>query len=280
MESILKKLDSFFVDGFIESSLKIGVVIIFLLIINRFLTFYINKKYPVNNQFKLNVKRWILYVIAFITIISQISILSLLTKTLLASGGIIAVIVGLASQEAGSALIGGLMITVFKPFKIGDYVVLPNENIRGNVINITLRHTVIETIEKTHMIIPNTTMNDTIIENVSNIENKKANALYFDISYDSDIDKAIDIIKESVIAHPLFQDGRSDEDKLNNVPKVNVYVTALKDSSIQLRAMVYSNNISEGFIMLSDLRKTILQKFNQNNIIVPYPHLVIKDETK
>ena len=58
---------------------------------------------------------------------------------------------------------------------------------------------VIETLEKTQMIVPNDIMNKAIIENISQIEHVKANYLYIDISYESDIDQAIKVIQDLVV---------------------------------------------------------------------------------
>lgn len=61
----------------------------------------------------------------------------------------------------------------YKPYKIGDFVNVQEYNVRGTVIDISMRHSIIETIERTQIIIPNAIMNKAIIENISNVKAQK-----------------------------------------------------------------------------------------------------------
>lgn len=275
MENVYNQLDSIFEHGIINSSISILLVLVFVFILNHILNKFIQKKYAHNLLMAKRIKRVILWAIVLWTIFTQIKPLQSLATTLLASGGIIAVIVGLASQEAASNMINGLMIYAYKPFVANDFINIVEHNVTGTVLDITLRHTVIETLEKTQVIIPNTIMNNTVIENISNVPDKKANYLYIDISYESDLDKAIALIQEACSKHPLLIDPRTKKEIKQNVTLIPVLCTAFKDSGIALRATVYSKNNAEGFVMLSDLRMTIKKAFEQNGIEIPYPHITI-----
>ena len=114
-------------------------------------------------------------------------------------------------------------------------------------------------------------VNKAIIENISQIEHVKANYLYIDISYESDIDQAIKVIQDLVVKHPLFIDGRKDKKD----PLVPVIVSDLKDSSIQLRATITSEDNVQGFQMLADIRKDLVTEFKKEGIEIPYPHMHI-----
>ena len=98
-------------------------------------------------------------------------------------------------------------------------------------MEITVRHTVIQTLENTRIIIPNSQMNTAVLENISDIHSSKADFLYVSIAYDSDLEKAISIIQQEVAAHPKYCDPRSEEDKKNNMPAVIVRVTDFKAAS-------------------------------------------------
>lgn len=275
MEEAYKQLDSIFEHGLINSSISILLVIVFVLVLNHILNKIIHKKYTKNLLMTKRVKRVILGIIIIWTIFAQIKPLQSLATTLLASGGIIAVIIGLASQEAASNMINGFMIYAYKPFIVNDFINVVTQNVIGTVIDITLRHTVIETLEKTQIIIPNTIMNNAVIENISNVPDKKANYLYIDIAYDTDMDKAITLIQEQCSIHPLMIDPRSKQEKKEQVALIPVLCTQFKDSGISLRATIYSKNNAEGFQMLSDLRMSIKKAFDQNGIEIPYPHVTI-----
>lgn len=277
MENIYNQLDSIFEHGLINSSISILLVLVFVIILNHILNKYIQKKYSHNLLMAKRIKKVILISIVLWCVFTQIKPLQSLATTLLASGGIIAVIVGLASQEAASNIINGLMIYAYKPFVANDYINIISHNVTGTVLDITLRHTIIETLEKTQVIIPNTIMNNAVIENISNVPDKKANYLYIDISYESDIDKAIALIQEECSKHPLLIDPRTAKEKKQNITMIPVRCVEFKDSGVALRATVYSKDNAEGFTMLSDLRINIKKAFDHNGIEIPYPHVTLKN---
>ena len=257
-----------FHDFLIFDKFIAGIV---LIAINKLLNKFIKKKWPDNYVLQKRIKKIILITIFLAIICSEVKFLKSFATALLASGGIVAVVIGLASQEAAGNLINGAMIMAYKPYKIGDFIVVTGHNVRGTVIDISLRHSVIETLEKTQMIVPNDIMNKAIIENISQIEHVKANYLYIDISYESDIDQAIKVIQDLVVKHPLFIDGRKDKKD----PLVPVIVSDLKDSSIQLRATITSEDNVQGFQMLADIRKDLVTEFKKEGIEIPYPHMHI-----
>ena len=276
MKDIYTNLNAIFEHGLINSSLSIALVFIVVLVLNHFANLYVKNKYQHNLRMAMRFKKSILVIIMLCVIFAQIKPLQALATALLASGGILAVVIGFASQEAASNIINGMMIYTYKPFIVNDFIEIPSQNVVGTVIDITLRHTIIETLEKTQVIIPNTIMNNAVIENVSNVPDKKANYLFIDIAYESDIDKAISIIQEQCEKHPSHIDIRTKKEKTNNVTAIPVLCTNFKDSGIQLRATIYSKDNSSGFLMLSDLRIAIKKALNKEGISIPYPHLTIK----
>ena len=165
---------------------------------------------------------------------------------------------------------------MFKPFKIGDIIKFHDGNFIGTVKDISLRHTVIQTLENTNLIIPNSQINKAILENISRTgEVYKANFLTIGISYESDLDLAMKIIEEEVCKHKNFVDGRTEEQKQNNVPIVTTRLTSFGDSSMNLKTTVYSLDHGSGVSMLSDLRISIKKRFDKEGIEIPYPHRTI-----
>lgn len=281
MENIYKQIDGIFKNGLINSGISIILSIIAILIINKIINKVLKRqiKDPLKLTLPMRIKRIVLIVLILAVIMSEIKAMESIIKALLASGGIIAVVVGLASQEAASNLINGFMIMTYKPYKIGDFVNVQEYNVRGTVIDISMRHSIIETIERTQIIIPNAIMNKAIIENISNVKAQKANYLYVEISYESDIQKAIKIIQEEGNKHPLCLDGRTDEQIQQNEPMINVHCVEFNPSGIQLRATLLTKDNSSGFQLLSDLRFKIKARFDEEGIEIPYPHHVVINET-
>lgn len=275
MDKTLKYLDSIFKYGLLDSGLTIITMLITVLIINRFLNIFIKKRWKDSFLMPMRVKKVVMGTIVLTTIFFQIKSLNSLATTLLASGGIFAVVIGLASQEAASSMINGILIVSYKPYVINDTISIPDRNVRGKVLDITLRHTVLETSEKTQLIIPNTIMNQSMIENVSNIPNKKANYLLLTIRYDSDLEQAIQIIQNLASKHPFCIDVRSSKEKKQKLPKVPIHCVEFQENGVSLKATIYSRDNTKGFEMLSDLRREIVKTFEENAIVIPSSHTVV-----
>lgn len=282
MENIYKQIDSIFEHGLIQSGISILIFIVIILVVNKIINRLLIKKFtdPLKLVFPMRIKKVVIITIIIAIIMGEITFTNSIIKALLASGGILAVVVGLASQEAASNIINGFMIITYKPYKIGDLVNVREYNVIGTVIDISMRHSIIETFERTQVIIPNTVMNKAIIENVSNVKTQKANYLFLEVSYESDLQMAIKIIQEEGAKHPLCIDGRSKSQKKKQESAVKVHCVEFNDSGIQLRATFLSKDSASGFQLLSDLRLSIKARFDQEGIEIPYPHRVVISETK
>lgn len=266
----------FFKYPLLQTAINLGLNVLIYAILNTIIKTIIKKHLDPTNQVLANrVKSFVLKTILLFTILYQFNAFSDVLKAIVASTGVITLALSLAAQDAVGNLVNGFMIYTFRPFKIGDLIKISDYNITGYVIDISLRHTIIKTFENTEVIVPNSSMNKVVLENVSNTESKKVNFLYIAISYDSDLDKAMKIISEEVQKHPLFLDGRSDEEIAANAPVVNIKLINFGESSLDLRATVYSKDNAQGFSILSDLRIAIKKRFDEEGIEIPYPHQTI-----
>jgi len=162
--------------------------------------------------------------------------------TALGGAGVLAVVAGVASQEALSNLVGGLFIISFKPFKIGDIIKL-DETMVGTVTDITLRHTIIRNYENKMIVIPNSVINKEKLINYDLGDRMCCQWIEIGISYDSDIDLAKHIMREECEDHTNLIDNRSELDKYNNEKKVAVRVISLGDSAVTLRAWAWASNL-------------------------------------
>ena len=261
--------------GFLETLVIMLIFLCITMIIKRLLNKSILQHIKVNTPFTLRIVKIISYTILIYACLSLLTPFESVLSKVWGSAGILAVVLGLAAQEAMGNFVNGMMISTFKPFKIGDLVKINGGEYEGYVQDISLRHTIIQTYENTKIVIPNSIMNKAVLENVSSNDNTKGNFLEFDISYESDIDLAIAIIKEEVLKHPNFLDHRSQEDIENGVEPVVVRFTRFNDSSITLRTTVYSKTNAEGVALLSDLRIAVKKHFDQAGVEFPYPHCTI-----
>lgn len=229
---------------------------------------------PTKFRFLKNSISFIIYTGAIIFISNQIPFLKSLGTALFAGAGVLAAIIGFASQKAFSNIIAGIFLLIFKPFKINDVITLQNGSV-GVVEDITLRHTVIRDYENKRIVIPNHTISDDTIVNNDLSDEKIRKHIEFGISYDSDIDKAMNIIREEVEKHPHFLDNRTSEDKKEGKPPVVVRVVELADFSVNLRAYVWTKNFDDSFTIKCDLLKSVKQRFDKEGIEIPFPYHTI-----
>lgn len=222
-------------------------------------------------KFITRIATTIIYILGAASILSMIPALEKIGTSILASAGILAMAVGLASQEALSNFVGGIFIIVGKPFKIGDYIEL-DAGTAGTVSEITLRHTVIRNAENRRIIIPNSTINTSIITNSHIGETDTCTFIEVGVAYTENLDNCITVMREEVEKHPFLEDRRTPAEKENGTEKVIIRVVALGESSITLRASAWAKTPGEASAMKYDLLKAIKERFDKENIEIPYPY--------
>jgi small-conductance mechanosensitive channel len=222
-------------------------------------------------RFLKNAASLIIWMMSFGAMILLVPKLKALAITLFAGAGIFMAIMGFAAQQAFSNIISGIFIVIFKPFRVGDMIQVGAMKY-GIVEDITLRHTVINSFENKRIIIPNSVISSETITNDSIEDSKVCRWIEIGISYDSDIDLAIGIMREEAEKHPRCIDNRSEKDKKSNIPQVVVRVMSFQDSSVLLRAYVWTNDPRYAIEMHSDLNKAVKKRFDAEGIEIPFPH--------
>ncbi|WP_020529300.1 mechanosensitive ion channel family protein [Flexithrix dorotheae] len=229
---------------------------------------------PTKYRFLKNAVSAIIYLGAAILIIYEIPTFKTLAVSLFAGAGIFAAFLGFASQQAFSNIVSGIFIVIFKPFRVGDFVRLDDQT-AGQVEDITLRHTVINGLENRRIIIPNSNISASTIVNSSIQDEKICRFMEFGISYDSDIDLAMDIIRDEAMKHPDCIDNRNEEDKQKKVPQVIIRLINFGESSVNLRAYVWAKDHPTSFFMHCDLNYSIKKRFDKEGIEIPFPYRTV-----
>jgi small conductance mechanosensitive channel len=212
-----------------------------------------------------------IYVIGIAAFLSLIPGMEKVSNSILASAGILAMAVGLASQEALANIVGGLFIIFSRPFKVGDYIKV-DEVVVGTVTEITLRHTVIRNAENRMILIPNSKINSSTIINSTFGDYSTCSFIEVGVSYTTNLDQAIQVMREEVMKHPLLIDHRTAAEKKNGTPQVVIRVMNLGDSAITLRAWAWAGSTGDAFVLKCDLLKSIKERFDQEKIEIPYPY--------
>lgn len=217
----------------------------------------------------------VVYFIAFSSVVSAIPVLDTLMTKLLAAGGVLALVLGVAAQEALGSIASGVMILFFKPFIIGDVLNVVSIGVTGTVEDITLRHTVLKTAENKRVIIPNSTMNGAVVENFDYGEKRVCLMLDVGVTYESDMERALAILADEVGKHPSYLDVRTAEQKAAGQPLVTVRVQELADSAVVLRALLWGTDNGTAFGMKCDLLRSVKNRFDAEGVEFAYPHVQI-----
>src|SRR5260221_12160911 len=154
------------------------------------------------NLFK-NAVDFILFFVAIVIIFQSIPSLSTYGTGLLTGAGVLAAIVGFASQSAFSNIISGIFLVIFKPFSVGDRVKV-GQSYAGDVEDITLRHTVIKDFENRRVIIPNSVISNETIINSTTIDERICVFLEIAVSLKTNLDHAMSIIQDESQKHKHF----------------------------------------------------------------------------
>lgn len=229
---------------------------------------------PTKYQFLRYALTAVIYLVGFGMAIFSIPVLRTLASSMLAGAGILAVVLGFASQAALANVVAGTFIVIFKPFRLNDRITI-KDTLSGVVEDITLRHTVIRNFENRRIIVPNSVMSNEILINADLIESKVCKWLHFDISYDSDIDLARKIMQEEVGAHPNLIDNRNPEEIEAGKPLVLVKVLSLGDFSVRLRAWAWAEDNGKAFELETDLLESIKKRFDREGIEIPFPYRTV-----
>ncbi len=221
-------------------------------------------------MFVKRIKKLVLYSLCILIIMGQFEVFNTFSTTLLSGLGISSVVLGLAAQESLKNFFGSFAVVIGDAYEVGDFIECIDKNVSGTVEDITMRHTVIRTINNRRVIIPNSQMNTYTIENFNYYDNETVKLVDFTISYESDVDKAIDIVKNEL--DKLYHPNPKGKNKDVEFPKVRV--SSWNDSSISIRAWVWGKDNNDTFENMYKLNYEIKKKFEKQGIEIPYPHLI------
>ncbi len=225
---------------------------------------------PTNYKFLYYTFIALIYIVGFGFAMWHVPFLRHVAQSMLAGAGILAIVIGFASQQALGNIISGVFIVMFKPYRINDRISL-KDSLRGVVEDINLRHTIIRNFENQRIIIPNSVMSNEILTNSNYNDDKICRFIEVGISYGSDIDVARRIMQEEIYNHPLCIDVRKEADIEAGIPRVTVRVLSLNDSSVTLRGWAWAADAPNAFVLQCDVTESIKKRFDKEGIVIPFP---------
>ena len=194
---------------------------------------------------------------------------------LLASAGIISIVIAIAAQDALANFFGGISLFVDRPFKVGDYIVLESGE-RGEVIWIGMRSTRFRTRDDVQITVPNKMMASTKIINESAPNHRYRIRIKVGVAYGTDIDIVEDILLEVTKKNP----------KISSFPAPRVRFRKFGDSSLDVELLCWAIQPQDRGIVVHQLCKAIYENFSEKNITIPFPqreihlHQLIAPELK
>ncbi|WP_348813312.1 mechanosensitive ion channel family protein [Flavobacterium maritimum] len=231
--------------------LFVGLYVIRL--INRFIRRIMIKRQldPTLTKFLADILLWVLRGLLFVTFISKLGIE---TSSFVAILGAMGLAVGLSLQGSLSNFAGGMLIILFKPFKVGDTI--EAQGVTGVVSEIQIFVTKLITGNNQTIFVPNGSLSNGTIINYS-LQGFRRADLTIAISYDTDIKKAKDIITAVLKNNP----------KILQTPAAEVSVKNLTDNAIQLAVRPWANNEDYGSVF-SETLENCKQAFDTAGIVI------------
>lgn len=217
---------------------------------------------PTLESFLSNLIRLVLYLFVILTAVNVMGIPLTSVLTLIASAG---VAVSLALQGALSNLVGGVILLLLKPIKVGEYVKITDANgtIEGTVVGIGAFYTELSMPDRRHLSVPNSSLTDTPIFNFTR-EGTRRLDVTFPISHEADIDHVFQVLMDLAKSHPaVFTD-----------PAPVVHLSAYGDSSITYFIRIWCKTEDYwdiNFYLLEEGRRAL----SKAGIGIPYPQMDI-----
>lgn len=245
----------------------LGALIIFIIgkiLVNwankLFANLLIRRKVDVGVQtFLRSMVSLLLYVMLGLAVIGKLGIELTGFAALLASAG---VAIGMALSGNLQNFAGGIIILVFRPYKVGDYIEA-DTGASGTVQEIQIFHTVLVTGDNKVVYAPNGAMSNAVVTNYSHKEVRRVD-FNFGVEYGTDFDRVQAVLKQIIAA----------DERILSTPAPFIELGQLADSSVNITVRVWTK-ASDYWGVHFDMNKTVYATFNKEGIEFPFPQLTV-----
>lgn len=204
--------------------------------------------------FVCNLVYWMLMTFIIIAAMSQLGIQTTSLIAVMAAGGLA---VGLALQGALGNFAAGVLIVMFRPYRVGDYI--EAAGIAGSVLQVQILTTMLKTVDNKLIVVPNGQIMSSIIINYSAHKTRRID-MVIGVSYDDDIDKVRNTIRELIDA----------DDRILKDPECLIAVSELADSSVNFTVRPWVNRADYSGVKFA-LTEAIKKRFDKDGISFPFP---------
>lgn len=197
------------------------------------------------------------YVVLAFAVLFVLNTFGVKTTSIVAAIGAAGLAIGLAMQGALSNVAAGVMLILFRPFKLGDFIEVDGE--MGTVKDINLNNTVIASLSNLKVIIPNSEVWGNTITNYSSFDTRRAEWT-FGVGYGADL-----AVAERVIRETIMGDSRSHSD-----PEPFIQVNALNSSSVDFLVRVWVD-AADYFQYQADMKRKVKEALDAAGVDIPFP---------
>lgn len=199
------------------------------------------------------------YFLVVVGFLMALSLLGVQLESFLVLGGALGVGIGFGLQHVANNFISGLILLFERPIKVGDTVVVEKE--WGKVKRIGLRSTVIETFDRSELIVPNSQLVSSTVVNWT-LSNPMARIrIKVGVAYGTDLEKALRLLVEAARKNPRVLED----------PSPTALMMGFGESSMDLELHAWVGDIKERLVAQSEICKEIQKLFKENGIEIPYP---------
>ena len=254
-------------------TVKFIVLIAIIVVSNLVIAFLKNQtkfRTSLHGKYLLQIIRLIIFVICLAEMLEAIDPELNMRSILLRGSALVVAILGFAAQPVISAVMSGLLISIHKPFEIGDRVIIDGAA-TGVVEDITLRHTVISIYDGFRVIIPNSELNSRVVTNTSyRMKDRRGIHLSYSVSYETDVQKAMDVIRDCVAASPYTLSVENNGIREDSSP---VYFFKFDSSALILETTIWVARETDGCKAITDVNTRVLNAFRRYGIEIPYQYV-------
>ncbi len=209
-----------------------------------------------------NIIRVIVFVIGALIVLEHFGIAITPILTALGVGGLA---VALALQETLSNLFAGLQIIASRQVRPGDYIKLVNEDVEGDVVDVSWRNTTVRALANNDIVIPNSKLANSIVTNYQLPERELSILVQVGVSYDSDLEKVERVTCETATATMHEIHGGVGE----FAPFIRYHTFG--DSSIGFTVILRAREFKDQYLITHDFVKRLHRRFDEEGIEIPFP---------
>lgn len=259
-------------QSLVEGSITLGGRIVgamIILIIGKIIVNWLNRLFaallvkqrvePSVQSFLKSTVNILLLVMLALAVIGKLGVEITGFAALLASAG---VAIGMALSGNLQNFAGGLIILIFRPYKVGDYIE-SSTGASGTVQEIQIFHTVLQTPDNKIVYAPNGNMSNSVVTNYSQEDTRRVD-FSFSMEYGEDYERVEQVLKDIIAA----------DTRILTTPEPFIQLGDMAASSVNITVRVWVN-AADYWAVHFDMKKAVYTTFNKQNINIPFPQMVV-----